>query len=238
LQPLTTVLMPAYNAEATLRESVESVLAQSVGDLELVVVDDASAVPVAEVLADVHDARLRILRHARNLDVSAARNTALAAVRTPLVSQLDADDVWERDYLETILPCFGDEAVGLAYANAATTSTKYPMCIRDTSGHPVDRFPQLRAENPIPALTVTMRTHAVRAVGGYARWLWGVEDYHLYLKLAQDGWRFAFVDRILARYRWPEPERGRSYDNARMRRNLLKLRLGFRARHPRLRAAG
>ena len=230
--------MPAYNAEATLRESVASVLAQTVGELELVVVDDASAVPVSEVLAGVRDARLRILRHRRNRGVSAARNTALAAARTPFVSQLDADDVWEPDYLESVLPRFREPAVGLVYANAVTTSPHIPTCIRDTSGHPVDRFPELAVDNPIPALTVTMRTEAVRAVGGYARWIWGVEDYHLYLKLAHAGWRFAFVDRILARYRWPDPGRGRSYDKPRMRRNLRKLHLVFRLRHPLLRATG
>ena len=230
--------MPAYNAEATLGRAVESVLAQTVEDFDLVVVDDGSELRVSEVLHGVDDPRVRIVRHGRNRDVSAARNTALASARTPLVSQLDADDEWEPDYLESILPCFADPAVGLAYANAVTTSTKYPTCIRDTSRHPVDRFPELAVENPIPALTVTMRTSAVRAVGGYARWIWGVEDYHLYLKLAHAGWTFAFVDRILARYSWPEPARGRSYDNARMRRNLLKLRLGFRLRHPLLRAAG
>ena len=77
-----------------------------------------------------------------------------------------------------------------------------------------------------------MRSDAVRAVGGYARWVWGVEDYHLYLKLARAGWRFAFVDRVLARYRWPSPDRGRSHDKARMRRNLLKLWVAFGVRHP------
>ena len=46
--PRTTVMMPAYNAEATLREAVESVLAQTVGDLELIVADNASAIPVDE----------------------------------------------------------------------------------------------------------------------------------------------------------------------------------------------
>ena len=225
--------MPAFDAEATICASVESALAQTVADLELVVVDDGSRVPVTEVLGDIRDPRLRILRHDRNRGTSAARNTALAAAQAPLVSQLDADDLWEPDYLESILPCFDDPAVGLAYANAATIgSDTYPTLIRDASPHPIDRFPALAADNPIPALTATMRADAVRAVGGYARWLWGVEDYHLYLKLSKAGWRFAFVDRPLARYRWPAPERGRSHDNVRMRRNLLKLWVGFGLRHP------
>ncbi len=225
--------MPAFDAGATIRESVESVLAQLVPELELIVVDDGSRVPVTEALEEIRDPRLRILRHDRNRGTAAARNTALTAARAPLVSQLDADDLWEPDYLQSILPCFDDPAVGLAYANASTIgSERYPTLIRETSPHPIDRFPELATDNPIPALTATMRTDAVRAVGGYAHWIWGVEDYHLYLKLAKAGWRFAFVDRQLARYRWPAPERGRSYDNHKMRRNLLKLWVGFGLRHP------
>ncbi|MEA2396595.1 MAG: hypothetical protein QOK25_151, partial [Thermoleophilaceae bacterium] len=70
-------MMPAYNSERTLRGSVESVLAQTVGDLEIVVVDNASRVPVREVLADVRDPRLRIVRRRWNLGTAGGRNTAL-----------------------------------------------------------------------------------------------------------------------------------------------------------------
>jgi hypothetical protein len=78
-----------------------------------------------------------------------------------------------------------------------------------------------------------MRTHAVRAVGGYARWLRQCEDYHLYLRLAHAGWRFAYLDRQLARYRWPQPDRGMSYDARRHELWELGMFAGFVAAHPR-----
>jgi cellulose synthase/poly-beta-1,6-N-acetylglucosamine synthase-like glycosyltransferase len=150
------------------------------------------------------------------------------------VSQLDADDAWEPEYLESILPCFDDPSVGLAYADGHVTGDPArTTLIRNPAVHPIDRFPALAVENPIPSPTVTMRTDAVRAVRGYARWLWGCEDYHLYLKLAHAGWRFAYVDRLLATYRAPDPTRGRSYDSRRMLRNNVKLWVGFALRHPR-----
>jgi cellulose synthase/poly-beta-1,6-N-acetylglucosamine synthase-like glycosyltransferase len=77
-----------------------------------------------------------------------------------------------------------------------------------------------------------MRRPAVASVGGYARWLWLAQDYHLYLKLAAAGWRFAYVDRKLARFRWPEPTRGRTYDRRRHELYELVMWLGFAARHP------
>ncbi|HEV7847365.1 MAG TPA: glycosyltransferase family 2 protein [Thermoleophilaceae bacterium] len=230
----TSVLMPAYRAEETVRQAVESVLAQTVSDFELLVVDDASPLPVHDVLADIRDPRLRVIRRARNGGPSGARNTALRHARAPLVSQLDADDMWERDYLEHVLPRFENPEAGLVYANATILGhpTGHDTYIFDPSPHPIDRFPKLAEQNPVPALTATMRTAAVRAVGGYASWLPMAQDYHLYLKLAAAGWRFEYVDKKLARFRWPEPSRGRTYDRRRHEQYELRMWTAFALRHP------
>jgi cellulose synthase/poly-beta-1,6-N-acetylglucosamine synthase-like glycosyltransferase len=224
--------MPAYNAHETIRESVESALAQTVEDIEVIVVDDGSDPPIREALLDVRDPRLRVLRHPRNRNSPAARNTALAAVRSPFVSQLDADDLWEPDYLESVLPCFDDPAVGLTYTNARVIGGPVEVTISEPSVHPMDRFPKIAEQNPMASVTVTMRTDAVRDVGGYAEWLWVCDDYHLYLKLAHAGWRFAYVDKPLAIYRWPQPGRGQSYREGPRERNVLLMYLTFMLRHP------
>ena len=233
-EPLTTVLMPAYDADATIRASVDSALAQTESRLELIVVDDGSATPVRELLADIEDPRLTVIRHDRNEGPSAARNTALAASRAALVSQLDADDLWEPEYLESVLPRFEDPEVGLVYANATILGHPdgHDTYIFDPSPHPIDRFPVLSDGNPVPALTATMRKEAVAAVGGYARGLWLAQDYHLYLKLAAAGWRFAYVDRKLAQFRWPEPNRGRTFDRRLHELYELRMWVGFALRHP------
>jgi glycosyltransferase involved in cell wall biosynthesis len=226
--------MPAYGTEATIVEAVESVLGQTVPDLELIVVDDAGPVPAAETLGGIDDPRLRVIRHERNRGAAAARGTALGHARAPLVSQLDADDAWEPDYLESVLPCFDDPAVGLAYTNARIVGhpTGHFDYIGDPSVHPMDTFPKFAEQNPVPALTATMRAGAVRAVGGYKPWLWAAGDYYLYARLIMAGWRFAYVHRMLARYRWPTTERGKSADSERVEREELKMWLAFAARHP------
>jgi cellulose synthase/poly-beta-1,6-N-acetylglucosamine synthase-like glycosyltransferase len=233
-RPRTSVLMPAYRANATIRESVASALAQTVGDLEVIVVDDGSPEPVADALADIRDPRLRLLRHDRNRKAPAARNTALRAARAPFVSQLDSDDVWHPDYLENVLPRFDDPGVGLVYTNAAIEGHPYgaETYIEHARVHPMDQFPKIAEQNPVPALTATMRADAVRAVGGYAEWLWVCDDYHLYMKLARAGWRFDYVDRKLATYRWPQPSRGQSYDRPKAEVDELKMFLSFVLRHP------
>ena len=232
--PVLSVLIPAYDAAPTIRASVDSALAQTDERVELIVIDDGSAIPVSEVLAAVVDPRLRIVRHARNLGLSVALNTGLRHAHAPFVSQLDADDQWDEDYVETILPLFGDPAVGLVYSNARLVGhpALQEAYIQDPSVHPLDTFPEFAEQNPVPSLTATMRTEAVRAVGGYANWLRHAMDYQLYAKLIMAGWRFAYVDRCLASYSWPGPTRGMSWDTRTTELSELKLWLAFAARHP------
>ena len=105
--PRTSVLMPAYNPRGDeLVEAVDSVLAQTVEELELIIVDDGSAPSVAALLDRRRDPRLRLLRHARNRGLSAARNTGLREARAPLVSHLDSDDVWQPEYLEQVIDTY------------------------------------------------------------------------------------------------------------------------------------
>jgi len=232
--PVLSVLMAALDAEETLRSAVDSALAQSDERLELIVIDDGSRVPVTETLAAVDDPRLRIVRHGRNRGLSAARNTGLRHARAPFAAQLDADDLWEPDYSSAVLPRFEDPAVGLVYSNARLLGHPHgqELYILDPSVHPLDRFPKFADANPIPSLTAMMRTEAVRALGGYATWLRHAMDYHLYAKLICGGWRFDYVDRPLASYRWPAPGRGMSWDTRTTELSELKLWLAFALRHP------
>jgi glycosyltransferase involved in cell wall biosynthesis len=234
--PLVSVLMPAYNAEDTIGASVDSVLAQDEERLELIVVDDASRTPASEVLAGVRDERLQIVRRASNGGPSAARNTGLSRARAPFVAPLDADDLWAPEYASAVLPRFEDPGVGLVYSN--TRILGHPagqeLYIQDSSVHPMDSFPKFAEQNPVPSPTVTMRAEAVRAARGWARWLRITQDYDLYARLIMAGWRFDYVDRPLAWYRWPQPNRGISYDRRATELEELKLWLAFVVRHPRV----
>ena len=231
--PRVSVVVASHNEEATLARTVASVLGQSVPDVELIVVDDGSDIAAAEVLADVKDERLRVIRHERNEGLSRARNTGLAAATAPLYSPLDADDRWRPDYLERVLPRFEDPGLALVYANCVVeASTGARLYIEDTAGHPVDTFPELARFCPIPSPTVTLRTDLLRRLGGYATWLWGAQDWHLYCNLAVEGWRFGYVDAPLAVYSWYESGTSMSFHADRVKLDILKMWAGFFARHP------
>ena len=97
-----SVLMAAYNAEHTIAESIRSVLAQTYGKLELIVIDDASSDSTASIVRDFaqKDQRVRLLSKAHNGGVSAARKSGLSAAAGDWIAILDSDDLWTADKLE------------------------------------------------------------------------------------------------------------------------------------------
>ncbi len=94
-----SVIMPAYNSEVYIRESIDSVLAQTFTDFELIVVDDGSTDNTAGIVESYTDSRIRLLRQP-NRGVSVARNTGLDAARGQFISFLDSDDLYYPDFLK------------------------------------------------------------------------------------------------------------------------------------------
>ena len=94
--PLLTVIMPTYNSERFVAESIDSVIAQTINDWELVVVDDASTDLTARVVADYQrrDRRIRLIAQHTNLGPAYARNLALEQARGHLIAFIDSDDLW------------------------------------------------------------------------------------------------------------------------------------------------
>ena len=96
--PNLSVGVPVYNGEATIAETLASILAQTYIDFELIVIDDGSTDRTAEIVARFDDPRLRLLRF-ENAGLAASRNRAIAAARGRYLSFIDADDLWTPDKL-------------------------------------------------------------------------------------------------------------------------------------------
>ncbi len=115
---LVSVVMPLYNAERFLRRPVESVLAQTHANLELVVVDDGSTDDSADIVESYarNDDRVRLVRAERNGGVAAARNRAIAEARGRYVAFLDSDDWWHPEKLQRQLALLESRQAAIAYA--------------------------------------------------------------------------------------------------------------------------
>ncbi|HET8898233.1 MAG TPA: glycosyltransferase family A protein [Rhodanobacteraceae bacterium] len=114
---LVSVVMPVYDAARWLPQALDSVLAQSHANFEVVAVDDGSRDASADILARyaAADARVRVLRQA-NAGVAAARNAAIRAARGDYVAFLDADDRWHPDKLTRQLATLRKHAAQICYA--------------------------------------------------------------------------------------------------------------------------
>src|SRR4051794_35435915 len=96
-----SVVMPAYNAEATIGQTISSVLAQTFRNFELIVVSDGSTDRTAQIVQELsaNDPRVTLVIQ-KNRGVAAARNYGISLARTELIAPLDADDIWHGSYLE------------------------------------------------------------------------------------------------------------------------------------------
>ncbi len=111
--PQVSVVIPAYRSADFIGTAIESALAQTMRELELVVVDDGSddgTAAVAEAFA-ARDDRVRVLRNERNLGSYATVNRAIAASRGTWIAQLDADDSWREERLQRLLAAATDADV-------------------------------------------------------------------------------------------------------------------------------
>ena len=114
--PLVTAIIPNYNYARYLRLAIDSALAQTHPDVEVVVVDDSSTDDSRSILATYGD-RIRWFSQ-KNAGVSAARNRAIREARGAFIGVLDADDVWHPDKIERQLALMQGEEVGLVHCFA------------------------------------------------------------------------------------------------------------------------
>jgi glycosyltransferase involved in cell wall biosynthesis len=190
------VLLPAREGAPFLREALESVLAQTLTDLELLVVDDGSTDETPGILASVGDERLRVLRQDR-LGLVAALNRAVAEARAPLLARMDADDVSLPERLERQVAYLDARPEVALVAAGVETSGGARIVLPDDDAALRRR---LLLRNPFAHGAVAVRAEAVARAGGYRADYGANEDYDLWRRIARD-WKLGAVPEILYRYR-------------------------------------
>ncbi|GAB4141391.1 MAG: hypothetical protein Fur0046_17350 [Cyanobacteria bacterium J069] len=103
MNPEVSVIIPAYNTEAYIARAIASVLNQTLRNVEVIVVDDASTDHTAKVAQQFQDERVRVFVNPRNLGAAGARNRALKAARGNWIAVLDSDDWYAPERLERLL---------------------------------------------------------------------------------------------------------------------------------------
>jgi glycosyltransferase involved in cell wall biosynthesis len=197
--PSVSVVMPAYNSERHIRESIDSVLAQSHRDLELIVVDDGSRDGTAGVLASYGD-RIRVITQP-NEGSGAACNHGVREARGEWIALLDSDDLWLPQKLERQLQVCGDKAI--SYTDMTYFGDSIKTEIRRSSFSPGRTglvIEELLIDNFIPKSSVLVRRDVYLEAGGFPGRYYTVEDWPLWLAICAKH-EVGYVDEPLLRYR-------------------------------------
>lgn len=204
-QPLVSIIMPAYNAARTILESIESVLAQSYRQWELIVVDDGSTDGTSATVEKVADQRVLLLKQ-ENSGVAAARNRDLEQAQGEYIAFLDSDDIWVPEKLEKQVDVFRNEKkgnTGLVYTEKRCFSEKTAdayACRSRQFDDIADNFLRLLIFNYIATLTVMTKKSVIEDVGMFDESLFGTEDWDLWIRIAKR-YEIACIDEELAYYR-------------------------------------
>ena len=186
-QPRVSVVIPAYNAARTIEQAIESALSQTMGDLELLVVDDGSVDPTAAVVVAHGDSRVKLISR-QNGGTSAARNTGIAAATGEWVAFLDADDVWLPDKLERQLAQMERVPGCLASLGSAylVDDELKPTALRRCQAVDDPLLAFLRFENlPAAASSWIVNRALLAKIGGFDTSLARIEDWDFSIRLAR-----------------------------------------------------
>ncbi|HET6593411.1 MAG TPA: glycosyltransferase [Xanthomonadales bacterium] len=211
MKPAISVVLPVRNGRRWLRQAVDSVLSQTLGSLELIVVDDHSDDGGSRGLEGL-DRRLRVLPSAGR-GVSRAFNTGLGQARGDFIARMDADDIALPHRLETQLRylrehddidiCGGCVEIfvddGPDGRKPAGGNRRYQAWLNGCCSPDAIRR-ELFIESPIPNPTALFRREALNRLGGYGEPDWP-EDYDLFLRADRAGMRMGKPPGILLRWR-------------------------------------
>ena len=202
---LISVVIPVYNRETKIGRALAGVCAQTYGNIEIVVVDDASTDGTAAAVEAFGDPRVRLVRHDRNRGAGAARNSGVAAARGDWIAFQDSDDDWLPEKLArqaAMLAELPADYVGLfctkidyGVDERGRRGPRRACCIprpdeRIASG---DLHPRLLRGNVIGPQTTLIAKAAYAAAGGFDTRLRNNNDWDFFIRLSAEG-KIGFLD--------------------------------------------
>jgi glycosyltransferase involved in cell wall biosynthesis len=219
-----SVVIPAFNAESFIEETVESVMRQTFRDLDIIVVDDGSTDGTLQRLADMVNS-VRVIRQSRG-GPAKARNLGAASASGEWVAFLDADDVWAPEKIDRQLELAERSNAALIICDRINTGSRGSLPVRQSDIQPLfdgDIYEQLLTGNFITTSTVLLRREVFDAVGRFSEdpILPPAEDWDLWLRVAET-YRVAACPDPLVYYRHHQLGASRNPDRMnRARRRVI-----------------
>lgn len=202
--------MPAFNAEATVKTSIDSVLKQTYSNWELIIINDASSDNTVSVINEYakEENRIIIINLNQNGGLPNARNVGIAYAKGEFIAFLDSDDAWSPDKL------LKQTDFHLKHPEIKISHTGFEMFNeRGIVKRPLKKFvdfnykkegdmlPSIYCKNTVGVLTVMIKKELFISAGGFDTSLWTMEDQDLWIRIAKLRERFGYLPENLAYYR-------------------------------------
>ncbi len=204
--PLVSVVLTSYNHAVYLPQAVESVLGQTLQEIEVVALDDASTDGSQDILLGYRD-RIRVVLHESNRGTYATLNEGIALTSAPYIAILNSDDVWLPQKLEKQVEVIeSDPRIGLVHTGFRVIDAEgnpvrgNPLGIRFHPNPQGDLLADLLMRNLFITSSVLLRREGVERCGGFAEHLFGMGDWDLWLRLAEH-YQVGYVPEALTLYR-------------------------------------
>jgi glycosyltransferase involved in cell wall biosynthesis len=207
-----SIVMPLYNKENDVRDTINSIINQSFTEFELLIVDDGSVDQSLNIISTIKDSRIKVIKQA-NQGVSAARNKGIENAKYNLIALIDADDLWENKFLEEIKLLINDfpEASIFGSAWAYLDSTKsikkpYSTIEKGYRGYVANYF-TLAIENAfLTSSSVVFLKSSFYEIGRFNEKLSIGEDIDLWIRFGLNK-KIGFVNKTFAYYKIDSSEK-------------------------------
>lgn len=219
--PIVSVIMPAYQAERYLARAIESVLEQTIAELELIVIDDCSRDRSHEIALEYasRDSRVTVLRNETNSGVAVTRNLGIELARGEYIAFLDSDDIWHRQKLERQLARLHETGSVISYCSYAIIDPEDRPIRADYLVPEQVTLQDLLKENCIQCSAMLIRSDIVRRIRFNTEFYH--EDYILGLDILGEGHTAAGCTEVLLDWRYAP--NSRSFDKRRAAQNRWRI---------------
>ncbi len=209
-KPLVSIITPTYNHEKYIAKCIESVIAQTYDNWEMIIIDDGSTDKTPDIIAKYDEDRIKYYRQKNKgiWKLNETYNKALKHANGELIAILEGDDFWPHDKLEKQITCFERRDVVLTWGVVGITNSNGNI-IKFFPDNPeyllnkshVELFKKVLHENVIPAVTVMTTKDSLLKIGGFKQTDYTpFVDYPTWLNLGKIG-NFCFSGEVLGYWR-------------------------------------
>jgi glycosyltransferase involved in cell wall biosynthesis len=212
-EPLVSVVIPAYNAARTIETTLRSVLQQTMGDLEVIVVDDGSTDTTPQIVRSVGDGRVRLVQQP-NAGHASARNAGIEGASGRYVAVVDADDAWLPRKLERQLAVLGaNPAVRALHGSAVFVDDFLRPLFVSPSPDGRNRLLDVLCFRGLAAVMVTLiiERELLEQIGGFDASLIILQDWDIAIRLARS-WELYSMSEPLVLYRVHETNQSKQVE--------------------------